>query len=52
MIQLSDSGLQPNATQDDLLRLIRDLVSDHGIGIRRLAPRTVSLEEFYLQVGR
>jgi len=40
------------ATQEDLLRLIRDLVSDHGLGIRRLAPRTVSLEEFYLQVGR
>lgn len=52
VIQLSDAGLHRNATQEDLLRLIRDLVSDHGLGIRRLAPRTVSLEEFYLQVGR
>lgn len=38
--------------QIGLLALVRDLVGAAGVGIRRLAPRTVSLEEIYLQVGQ
>ena len=39
------------ADQDALLRLVRDLVADLGLPIRRLHARTVSLEEVFLSVG-
>ena len=37
---------------EDLFDLVRDVVVDSGAGIRRLQPRTVSLEDVYLGVGR
>src|SRR6476660_7726125 len=35
---------------DDLFELVRDVVVDAGAGIRRLQPRTVSLEDVFLGV--
>ena len=45
------SAAQDAVTQDDLLRVVRDLVADMDLPIRRLQARTVSLEEVFLQVG-
>ena len=36
---------------DNLFELVRDAVVDAGAGIRRLQPRTVSLEDVFLGVG-
>ncbi|MCU1351968.1 MAG: transporter ATP-binding protein, partial [Acidimicrobiales bacterium] len=36
---------------EDLFDVVRDAVADHGVGIRRLQPRTVSLEDVFLGVG-
>ena len=35
---------------DDLFDVVRDAVVDAGAGIRRLQPRTVSLEDVFLGV--
>ncbi|MCU1453102.1 MAG: transporter ATP-binding protein [Acidimicrobiales bacterium] len=37
---------------DDLFEVVRDAVADSGAGIRRMQPRTVSLEDVFLGVGQ
>lgn len=37
--------------RDGLFDLVRDTVADHGVGIRRLGRRTISLEEVFLGAG-
>jgi hypothetical protein len=34
-----------------VLDLVRDTLADAGMGIRRLQPRTASLEEIYLEAA-
>ena len=36
---------------DDLYEVVRDSVAETGAGIRRLQPRTVSLEDVFLGIG-
>jgi len=35
----------------DVLDLVRDVLADAGMGVRRLQPRTASLEEIYLEAA-
>jgi len=51
--QVRDDGTRLAITGgEDLFEVVRDVVVDAGAGIRRLQPRTVSLEDVFLGVGR
>jgi ABC-2 type transport system ATP-binding protein len=43
--------ITPGTGSADLATLIRDTVADHGAALRRLVPRSVTLEERFLEVG-
>ena len=45
------SAATSGVSQHDLFTIIRDEVADLGLPVRRLANRTVSLEEVFLEVG-
>jgi len=50
---LVPGGAPPQPDDDDqwLADLVRDALVDSGAGVRRLAPRRVTLEEVYMEIG-
>jgi ABC-2 type transport system ATP-binding protein len=48
----NSAGSTSAGSTSDLSRLVRDTVADSGVGIRRLGPRVVTLEDVFLEVDR